>query len=89
MRGMVARLVADRSFGFIAGDDGQEYFFHQSALQGADFGDLAPGIALEFDVDQDPKGDRPGEDPRAVNVRLADDAVPAVDGEVLPREKTR
>jgi hypothetical protein len=34
-----------------------------------------------FEVDQKPEGDRPGEDPRAVNIRLAENASPAVDNE--------
>lgn len=87
MQGTVSKLVTDRGFGFIS-SDGQEFFFHQSALQGADYGDLAEGTPVVFEVDRDPQGDEPGERPRAVSIRLADDAVPAVDNERLPREKT-
>ncbi len=89
MRGTVARIVEDRSFGFIEGEDGQEFFFHQSALKAAEFGDLTPGVAVEFEVTNETHGDQPNEGPRAINVHLADDAVPAVDHEVLPAEKTR
>ena len=87
MRGTIARLSPERGFGFITSADGQGFFFHRSVLQATDFEDLGPGVAVEFEAGQE-HGDRPGEDPRAVNVRLADDAVPAVDHEVLPPEKT-
>jgi cold shock CspA family protein len=30
MHGIVVRLMADKGFGFIRGDDGTEYFFHRS-----------------------------------------------------------
>ena len=29
---VLKRVVADRGFGFIAAEDGQEYFFHRSGL---------------------------------------------------------
>jgi cold shock CspA family protein len=89
MRGTVTRLVDERGFGIIENEQGEQYFFHQSALNGVEFGELAEGIAVEFAVDRDAKGDEPGERPRAVGVHLADDAIPAVDGEVLPPEKVR
>ena len=87
MHGIVAEIVVDRGFGFIDGDDGQRYFFHRNALDGTDFGDLGAGTAVEFGVQAYGEGDEPGEHPRAVNVRLAPDAVPAADHEVLPPEK--
>jgi cold shock protein len=87
MRGTVSSLVADRGFGFITDADGREFFFHRGVLQATDFEELAKGVAVEFEVGQEP-GDEPGERPRAVNVRLAEDAVPAGDHEVLPPEKT-
>ena len=67
LRGTIARLVPDRGFGFIAADDGREFFFHVAALQGVDFADLSPGIPVAFTVGEDP-GDEPGEHPRAVSV---------------------
>jgi cold shock CspA family protein len=87
LHGVVARIVPERGFGFVSGDDGQEFFFHRTALQATAFEDLALGVTVTFEIGQDP-GDRPGEDPRAVSVRLADDAFPAVDNETLPQEKT-
>lgn len=66
--GTIARLVPDRGFGFIAGDDGGEFFFQRYALQGVNFENLSPGIPVTFAVGEDP-GDQPGEHPRAVSVR--------------------
>jgi cold shock CspA family protein len=88
MKGSVAEIVIDRGFGFIDGDDGIRYFFHRSALDGIEFGDLGAGTGVEFGVQAQAAGDEPGERPRAVNVRLAGDAVPAADHEVLPAAKT-
>ena len=86
MRGIVVRISPDEGFGFI-GLEGKEFFFHRNALQGTDFEELAPSVPVVFEVDRDPQGDRPDEQPRAVNIRLADDAIPAVDHEVLPKRK--
>ena len=78
MNGTVVRMVVDRGFGFIQGDDGQEYFFHRKALHGVTFEDLAPGSLVVFQRGTDP-GDEPSEGPRAVSVALAAGAEPAVD----------
>ena len=86
MRGVVDLLLLDRGFGFIQAE-GQRYFFNQGALQGLEFGDLGPGTEVEFEIDRDPQGDEHGEHKRAVSIRLADGAIPAVDHEVLPPEK--
>lgn len=64
MNGTIKRLVSDKGFGFIAAQDGNEYFFHQSACVGARFDELREGQAVTFDKGQGPKG------PRAENVRL-------------------
>lgn len=65
MNGKVKRLVSDKGFGFIAAEDGVEYFFHQSACQGVSFSELREGQSVTFDKGQGPKG------PRGENVRLA------------------
>jgi cold shock CspA family protein len=88
MRGTVAEIIIDRGFGFIAGEDGRRYFFHRTGLDGTDFGDLGPGVSVEFRAAEHAEGDEPGEHPRALAVRLADDAIPASDHEVLPAAKT-
>jgi cold shock CspA family protein len=89
MNGTVARIVPDGQFGFIEGEDRQEYFFHATGLKGTEFGELAPGTPVQFSLGADEKGDAPNEHQRAVNVHLADGATPAVDNEVLPAGKTR
>ena len=65
MKGTVKRLVSDKGFGFIAAEDGNEYFFHQSACTEVSFRELREGQAVVFDQGQGPKG------PRGENVRLA------------------
>ena len=85
MQGKIATLVQERGFGIISAE-GQEFFFHRGAVEG-DFGDYAEGSRVVFEVDTDPKGDEHGERKRAVNVRLADDEMPAVENVPLPPEK--
>jgi cold shock protein len=62
--GTIKKLVSDRGFGFIAAEDGKEYFFHRSGTEG-DFDRLVGGEAVTFEVEQSQKG------PRANKVRLA------------------
>jgi len=64
MVGTVKKVVADKGFGFIKADDGKEYFFHRSAVQG-NFDSLKGGEKVEFDTGTGPKG------PRAENVKIA------------------
>ena len=86
MHGKIASISPDGGFGFITPhEEGGEIFFHRDALHGAAFDELAPGVAVEFMLGQE-AGARPSEGLRAVDVRLADDAVPAVDHEALPAE---
>lgn len=86
MHGKIASVSPERGVGSITPDEeGGEIVFDRSALHGASFEELAPGVAVEFMLGQE-AGTRPSEGLRAVDVRLADDAVPAVDGEVLPAE---
>ena len=65
MNGTIKRLVRDKDFSFILADDGNEYFFHNSACTGTRFDDLREGQAVTFDRGQGPKG------PRGENVRVA------------------
>ncbi len=87
MQGTISRLAPDGGFGFITGENGQEFFFHRNALQAIDFEELAPGIEVVFEAGHE-TGDEPGEHTRAVNVRLAPGETPAVDHEILPEEKS-
>lgn len=87
MYGVIERIVPDGRFGFIRGEDGREFFFHQTALAATAFEEIAPGSRVEFTVTEDAPGDAPDENPRAVHVRLSPDELPAVDNEPLPPEK--
>jgi cold shock protein len=64
MNGTIKRLVSEKGFGFVAAQDGPEYFFHQSACNGTRFDDLREGQSVTFEKGQGPKG------PRAENVKL-------------------
>ena len=63
--GTVKKLVSDRGFGFIAAEDGKEYFFHRNELESSsDFDRLVGGEKVEFEIGQSQKG------PQAQRVRL-------------------
>ena len=64
MKGKIKKLIRDRGFGFITAEDGQEIFFHRSAIVGMDFSALDEGNSVEFNTETGPKG------PRAVNVTI-------------------
>ena len=59
-QGTIKKLT-DKGFGFIEGD-GEEIFFHSSALQDVRYDELREGQQVEFTIGQGPKG------PRAENV---------------------
>ena len=64
--GTIKKVVADRGFGFIAAEDGKEYFFHRGGLEASlEFERLVGGERVEFTVEASAKG------PRATNVRSA------------------
>jgi CspA family cold shock protein len=63
VRGRVKKLVPDRGFGFVRGDDGKEVFFHRSGLGANDYDALSEGDIVEYVVQEGPRG------PRAENVR--------------------
>ena len=57
--GTIKKLVPERGFGFIAAEDGKEYFFHRSSVSG-DFDRLQGGESVTFEVEASPKGPRAG-----------------------------
>jgi CspA family cold shock protein len=64
--GTIKKVVSDRGFGFIAAEDGKEYFFHRDGLTPSlDFDRLTGGERVQFDIEQSPKG------ARAKNVQTA------------------
>jgi CspA family cold shock protein len=58
MKGTIVRLMSDKGYGFIKGEDGAEYFFHMSALITYDFKDLLLNNEVEFRPANSPKGPR-------------------------------
>ncbi len=55
--GTIKKVVAERGFGFIAAEDGKEYFFHRGGLQAPlDFERLAGGEPVSFETETGPKG---------------------------------
>jgi cold shock protein len=56
MHGTIKRLVSDKKFGFILGEDKKEYFFHATALKNARFDDVAEGAVVEFEDSVGDKG---------------------------------
>jgi CspA family cold shock protein len=63
--GSIKKLVSDRGFGFIAAEDGKEYFFHRNELENPnDFDRLVGGEKVDFEIGQSPKG------PQAQRVKL-------------------
>ena len=65
-KGTIRRLIADRGFGFIRTERGEDLFFHRNQLQGVEFASLREGQQVEYEVGQGRNGR-----PEAVRVRLA------------------
>ena len=63
--GTVKWFNADKGYGFISRDDGEDVFVHFSAIQGSGYRSLEEGQQVEFDLVQGPKG------LQAANVRAA------------------
>jgi CspA family cold shock protein len=68
-KGKIKKMVRDRGFGFIRGDDGKEVFFHRSGLNAAEYDGLNEGDNVEYVVQEGPRG------ARAENVKHATAAV--------------
>jgi CspA family cold shock protein len=62
--GTVKWFNADKGYGFIAPESGEDVFVHFSAIQSAGYRSLDEGQVVEFDVTPGPKG------AQAANVRL-------------------
>lgn len=52
-----------KGYGFIAADDGKEYFVHHSSIEGDGFRSLEEGERVSFEEERGPKG------PQAVRVK--------------------
>jgi cold shock protein len=61
--GTVKWFNADKGYGFIAPESGEDIFVHFSAIQSTGYRSLDEGQTVEFDITQGQKG------PQAANVR--------------------
>lgn len=64
-KGKVKWFNANKGYGFISQENGEDTFVHYSAIQTPGFKTLDEGQAVEFEITQGPKG------PQAVNVTRA------------------
>ena len=65
MTGTVKWFNAEKGFGFISREDGDDVFVHFSAIQGDGFKSLDEGQKVNFDLTKGPRG------PQAENVTRA------------------
>lgn len=56
MTGSIVRIMREKYFGFIVGDNRLEYFFHASALKNAKFDELEEGQQVTFEDSEGAKG---------------------------------
>ena len=61
--GKVKWFNAEKGFGFITGDNGQDYFVHYRSIVGDGYRSLDEGQAVEFEIQETDKGSQ------AVNVK--------------------
>ena len=64
-QGTIRKLISEKGFGFISGD-GDDLFFHHSAVEGTSFEALSEGQTVEYTEGRGPKG------PRAEAVKVID-----------------
>ena len=57
-KGTVKWFSNHKGFGFITTESGSDVFVHHSAIQGDGYKSLEEGQAVEFEVQQGPKGDQ-------------------------------
>lgn len=55
--GTVKFFNAEKGFGFISREDGDDVFVHYSNIQGSGYKTLTEGQAVEFDIGPGRKGD--------------------------------
>lgn len=65
MNGTVKWFNAEKGFGFITSETGEDVFVHFSAINAQGFKSLEEGQSVEFDVEKGQRG------PQATNVRVS------------------
>lgn len=58
MTGAIKIVNSARGFGFIAGDDGVDYFFHRAELLGLPLEELKAGQRVRFETHMTKRGPR-------------------------------
>lgn len=64
VKGVVKWFNEKKGYGFLSQEDGDDVFVHYSSIKGDGFKTLKEGDAVEFEVQEGPKG------PQAVNVMV-------------------
>ena len=64
--GKIKKLVQEKGFGFISPQEGEDVFFHHSAVSDRQFENLSVGQSVTFQVDSTPNPK--GKGPRAASV---------------------
>ncbi len=64
MKGTVKWFNAEKGYGFITAEDGQEVFAHFSNIEGDGYKSLEEGQAVEFEIEANDRG------PQATNIEL-------------------
>ncbi len=65
-KGKIKKMVRDRGFGFIRGENGKEVFFHRSGMNSGDYDAMSEGDTVEYVTQESPRGAR-AEHVRAVS----------------------
>ncbi|UNC92414.1 cold shock domain-containing protein [Candidatus Contubernalis alkalaceticus] len=68
MQGYVKAWKSDKGYGFLAGQDGDDYFVHFTNIEGEGYQELLEGRDVEFDIEEVEQGR-----PKAVNVKMLEE----------------
>lgn len=58
MNGMIKMYNREKGYGFIHGEDKQDYFFHVSSLQNIEPHNVVTGLEVSFEVTESERGFR-------------------------------